>query len=233
MARQKKNPPFLPDPIPTWLHDLEQQGKSRRTVETYTEDLRDFARWYEDSFGEALAVDAVLPRDVEDYKAYLQTVRKAAPRTVNHRLAALSRFFKWAAGRELIRRDPTVEVRSLRLSPRRPKALTAQEERRLRRVVYRVGDARDIAIVEVLLGTGLRVSELLSLQWGDLQLNARAGRLIVRRGKGGVTRQVPLRREVCQALRHGHRRPFLPLRPANPVRAGRLHGRTPSPAARP
>jgi integrase len=51
------------------------------------------------------------------------------------------------------------------------------------------------------LGTGLRVSELLALRVGDLTLGERSGEVVVRRGKGGVHRRVPLTAPVRRALR--------------------------------
>jgi len=192
--------PALPTPIPEWLVYLDQEGKSGRTIQTYAEDLRDFVQWYTVAYGDEFDAPAIIPRDIEDYKAHTQTVRRAAPRTINHRLAALSQFFKWATGQGMAQRDPTAGVRALRLPPRRPKALTPQEERRLRREVYRADDLRDVAIVEVLLGTGIRVGELLDLTRGDIVLNDRSGALIVRRGKGGQPRRVPLRADVRKAL---------------------------------
>lgn len=183
-----------------WLQYLERQGKSPKTLAGYALDLRDFCRWYRAAEGTDPHPAAVLPRDVEDYKAFLQTVRRAAPRTVNRRLAALSRFFKWAFQSGLARRDPTAGVRLLRLPPRRPRALTPREERRLRRAVEAGGNARDRAVVEVLLGTGLRVGELLALRRGDVELRPRSGALIVRRGKGGGARRIPLTAGVRRAL---------------------------------
>jgi len=190
----------LPALISDWLVSLDEEGRSERTIRTYATDLRDFCQWYVSAYGDEFDAPAVIPRDIEDYKAHQQTARRAAPRTVNHRLAALSQFFKWAAGQGLVQRDPTAGVRALRLPSRRPKALTPQEERRLRREVYRAGDLRDVAIVEVLLGTGIRVGELLDLKRGDIVLNDRSGALIVRRGKGGQPRRVPLRAGVRKAL---------------------------------
>jgi integrase/recombinase XerC len=193
--------PALPLPVSEWLAYLRQQGKSARTVQGYAADLADFARWYHDSFGEDLQVAGVLPRDIEDFKAHLQTVRRAAPRTVNRRLAALSRFFKWAVAHGLVRRDPTAEVRTLCIPARQPKALSRQQEHKLRRVVAQAGSVRDAAILEVLLGTGVRVGELLALRRGDIVLRARSGALTVRRGKGGLTRTVPLTADVRNALK--------------------------------
>ena len=184
-----------------WLVHLEQQGKAAATVVGYGRDLRDFARWYREAFGEEMAPAAIMPRDIEDYKAYLQTVRVAAPRTVNRRIAALSRFFKWAAGQDLAHRDPTTGTRAVRLPPRRPKALTPKDEHRLLRTVHETENWRDIAMVEVMLGTGVRVGELLALHRSDVVLRERSGTLTVRRGKGGVTRKVPLRFEARVALK--------------------------------
>jgi integrase/recombinase XerC len=64
-----------------------------------------------------------------------------------------------------------------------------------------INHRRDIALFELLVGTGLRVSEALKLRVGDLSLNDRSGRVTVRRGKGGVHREVPLTKEVRQTLK--------------------------------
>ncbi len=68
------------------------------------------------------------------------------------------------------------------------------------RAVYTRGNLRDIAIIEVLVGTGLRVGELLALQVGDIELNDRSGKLTVRRSKHGGFREVPLTKDVRLAL---------------------------------
>lgn len=183
-----------------WIAHIEDLGKAERTVSAYAADLRDFAAWYHDSFGEDVDVGSILGRDIEDYKSYLQTVRRVSPRTVNRRLAALSRFFKWAVARDFVRRDPTADVRSVRLPRRRPKALTPREQRRLLHAVHRAENLRDIAMIEVLLGTGTRAGELLALRRGDLTLNPRSGDLLVRRAKGGSARNVPLRAKVRRAV---------------------------------
>ena len=65
-----------------------------------------------------------------------------------------------------MRGDPTAEVRGLRLEARRPKALDDAALRRLLRQVHQEGDLRDIALVELLVGTGLRISETLDLRRG-------------------------------------------------------------------
>jgi site-specific recombinase XerD len=72
----------------------------------------------------------------------------------------------------------------------------------LLRAVHASGNLRDIAVIEVLAATGLRVGELLALQIGDVELKERSGKLTVRRGKHGSYREVPLTTEVRTALRN-------------------------------
>jgi hypothetical protein len=66
--------------------------------------------------------------------------------------------------------------------------------------VYAGGRVRDIALIELLAGTGLRVGEALALRVGDVQISDRSGRVMVRLSKGGGMRRVPLTVEVRHAL---------------------------------
>ncbi len=186
--------------VEDWLADLRSQGRSPHTIAAYARALAHFIRWSEQTYGEPFDPARIIPRDVRDWLARQQTVEKARPTTVNQRLTALKRFFAWAVEKGHARHDPTAAVAGLRLPPRRPKALTEKETRRLLRAVHAAGNVRDIALVEVLLGTGLRVSELLALRVGDVVIRKRSGWLTVRRGKHGQYRDVPLTAAVRRAL---------------------------------
>jgi len=70
-------------------------------------------------------------------------------------------------------------------------AIPERQLRRFLRAVYRAGKRWDIALVEMLSGTGLRVGELLALEVADVRLGKRSGRVAVREGKG-VRRNVSL-----------------------------------------
>lgn len=186
--------------ITEWLSYLEEQGRSESTVANYRRGVHHFIHWSEQSYGQAFEPGQIIPRDVSDWKSYQQTVEKARPSTINLRLVALSRYFEWAVSRGYARTDPTVEVSGLRLTNRRPRALDETAIRRLLRQVYKEGNLRDMALVELMLGTGLRVSEVLALKVGDVILKERSGEVIVRRGKGGLYRRVPLTAPVRKAL---------------------------------
>jgi len=186
--------------IEQWLADLDNRGKSHSTISTYRRGLLHFSRWSTQTYGQPFDPTAIITRDVADWKAHQQTVEKATPNTINVRLGAVSRFFAWAVKQGLARENPAAEVPGIRLTPRQPQALDKVYVRRLLRHISKGGQLRDIAIAELLLGTGLRVSELLALQSGDVTLNERSGQVVVRRGKGAVHRTVPLTTTVRRAL---------------------------------
>jgi integrase/recombinase XerC len=190
----------IPDIVSDWLDHLERQGKSRRTVAAYRRALEHFIRWNRELFGERFDPTAVIARDVRDWKTYQHKAEKAAPSTINQRLTALSRFFSWALVQDLAQLDPTTNISTIRLLNRQPKALTERDLRCLLRAAHSGGDRRDIAIIEVLAGTGIRVGELLDLRVGDILIRERSGLLTVREGKHDSYREIPLMKEVRNAL---------------------------------
>jgi integrase/recombinase XerC len=184
--------------LENWIAYLQRQGKSRHTIAAYRRAIEHFAAWNTSVYHVPLEVAAVIPRDVRDWKARQQTVEKAAPATINQRLVGVSRFFVWAISEGLAHEDPTADIATLRLPPRRPKDVPEVHLRQMLRKAK--GEPRDSAIIETLAGTGLRVGELLALQVGDLVLGERSGRLIVRQAKHGTYREIPLTADVRKAL---------------------------------
>jgi site-specific recombinase XerD len=186
--------------IGQWIAHLQKEGKSQYTIKAYRLSLGHLANWSRLTYGEAFDPTKAIPRDIRDWKSHQQTVDKAAPSTINQRLAAASSFYKWAVDQELLQRDPTAGVQSIRLPRRKPKSLSYKELRRLIRKASNSGQLRDVAIIEVLAGTGLRVGELLQLQCGDVVIRERSGWVTVREGKHGGYREIPLTRDVRRAL---------------------------------
>ncbi len=185
--------------LKSWLADLHDTGKSPHTLEAYRRGAENFIAWnrqYSETFNPA----AIIPRDVVDWKTYQQTVEKAAPATVNQRVTALTRFFEWAVSVKLVASNPAEGVKMLRPPARKPKALSERDVRRLLRATHEGGDVRDYALIEFLLGTGLRASECLALEIGDVVIQKRAGVVTVRNGKGGNHREIPLTAHVRSAL---------------------------------
>ncbi len=183
-----------------WLTHLEAQGKSPHTRAAYRRALTHFARWYEDTYDASPQLDDLLPRDIADWQAHQQTVEKARPATINQRLTALSRFLAWASGQALLAGNPAAGVSGIRPEARQPKSLANRDLRRFLRAVDAGGNPRDIAMVALLAGAGLRVGELLALKVGDITLGERSGQVVIRRGKHRGYRTVPLTASVRKAL---------------------------------
>jgi len=186
--------------IGNWLEELDKQGKSEHTRAAYRRALAHFADWYQEAYNLEFKPEAIITRDIEKWKAQQQKSGKVAPATINQRLVALSRFFEWMQAKGLARQKPTEGVGSVRLEKHAPKALSEQDLNRLMRAVYACNNLRDIAMVEVLVGTGIRVGELLDLKVGDLEIKPRSGQVTVRKGKRGSYREIPLTVEVRKAL---------------------------------
>jgi integrase/recombinase XerC len=202
--------PAIADELDRFLADLEREGAAPKTRASYRADLAAFARWFEQSTGEACAAAAVTRTDVRDHKAALLTVEARAPATVNRRLAALRRFFRWAKAKRLVAEPPTEGVRGVNTPKQAPKSLPKREVDRLVRQAERAGAKRDLAVLEVLRHTGIRVGELCALGLSDVVIGERKGTLTVRSGKGGKYRRVPLNADARRALAA-----YLAVRPAS------------------
>src|SRR5215218_3877131 len=183
--------PVSPD-IEDFVVELHRQDASPATVRNYAADLRAFARWFQDSTGEPFTAQAVTPTDLREYRGFLRTVEQKQAATINRRLAALRRFFVWAKAVGKIAELPTEQVKGVPPAPRTPKALGKREVDRLIREAERHGDKRNIAIVQLLRHTGLRV--------GDVAISERKGEVLVRGGKGNKDRTIPLNNDARRAL---------------------------------
>ena len=181
---------------------------SPRTRERYRAALEEFAAWHERTFGEKPDPTLLTDLEVRDYIAHLQTVRRLSPSSIHLRLSALRGLLK-SLGRSLRVRGPRMQKPPVR-------ALSARELGRLFAAAEGEDwiDKRNVAILALMAKAGLRVGEVIVLEMGDIELNARSGWAHVRRGKGNKARRVPLNSDVRQALRD-----YLAVRPDAPTKA--------------
>jgi len=186
--------------VDRWITHLEKQGKSPLTREAYINALNHFTGWLKQIYSDEFDPQEVIARDIREWKSYQQTVEKASPNTINQRLVAIGRFFSWAHGENVIQMNPAADVGLINVSELKPKGLDGRSLRQLLRTVHKHGSVRDIAAVELLAGTGLRVSELLKLSVGDIQIGESFGKVTVRKGKHSGFREIPLTRDLRYAL---------------------------------
>ena len=190
----------MSDHLSTFEKSLQAEGKSPLTIKGYLSDMRTFAQWFEETTGEPFQPQTITPLDVHSYKGHLLREKGYQPATINRKLSSLSAFCRWARGEGLMEGDPTDQVGGVEQVRTAPKALTHCQLLRLLRAVHRGRRARDIAIVEVLANTGLKVGELGALTLGDVEISERRGWVTVRSGKRGKYRRVPLNADARKAL---------------------------------
>lgn len=200
MTQTQTRTPTIPTDTDAFLVELVRQEVAPKTATSYRADLTHFATWFVGSTGEAFAAAAVTPTDLRDYRGYLVTVERRAPATINRRLAALRKFFTWALATRRVSELPTLGVKGVASAPRSPKALEKREVDRLIRMAEHSKNKRDLAILQLLRHTGIRVGELAALRLSDIEISERKGTLTVRQGKGGKFRQIPLNVDVRRAL---------------------------------
>jgi len=176
------------------------EGKSPHTLVAYRRDLRLFAEWFLQTNGKPLTPLAITPIDVRQYRSYLLTVSGHRPATVNRKLASLSAFCGWARTGGLIPANPVEGIAQVEEVRPAPKWLDKNQQYALLRAVQERGQARDVALVTLMLHTGLRVSEVAALRMADVEFSPRKGTLSVRGGKGGKYRTVPLNADARKAL---------------------------------
>ncbi|MEW6226522.1 MAG: tyrosine-type recombinase/integrase [Bacillota bacterium] len=170
---------------------LRSRDLAEATIRNYLGCLRVFIAWWEKTAGGAFDPQAVTVLDVASFKnRLLQENRK--PATVNLYLDALSSFFSWAAAEGICSSDPTEGLKRIPEQRRAPRWLSQKELGALFRALQKYGTAKDRALLALLLHTGLRVSEVVSLQVEDVVIRERSGLVVVRQGKGRNYREVPL-----------------------------------------
>ncbi len=172
---------------------------STNTVSAYQRDVRLFVEWV--ARHGVKAPSQVTKQHVRSYVAFL-TTSKLARRSIARKKAALARYFGWLTRNKKVKVDPTVGVKTPADKGRLPKVLTAEQLRALLEhhpsEHPRWRHLRDDAVVEMLYGSGLRVSELCSLDVDSID----GRRCVVRvMGKGNKERQVPVSKPAIESVR--------------------------------
>ena len=177
----------------TWL--VAERGRSANTLAAYRRDLVSYCGWLEES---GRTLDSVQSADLDAYVGVLRE-RGLAPSSVKRATVAVRSLHRFRSDEGLAPTDPSAGVETPRVPAGLPKALTEAEVGSLLDQVE--GESaiarRDRAILEVLYGTGARISEVCALSLGDVDLDAGLLRLF---GKGSKERVVPIGRFARVAL---------------------------------
>jgi len=198
-----------------WLADFvafaESQGCSGSSIKAYRQDLKQFASWFEGVNGQPFEPGLITGVDLRLYRSQCLETGMAA-NTWNRRRATLRKLCDFAMQTGQVAYDPFQGVEPKPLSEPPPRWLTEAEYHRLARQIeqsvntattehWRWQAVRDQAIVALMLYAGLREAEVCDLNVGDVQVGERKGRLVVRNGKGGKERHLPLNNEARRAVK--------------------------------
>jgi integrase/recombinase XerD len=177
-----------------------ERGLSRNTLEAYRSDLLQYGAWLTRMGLGALDVGHT---ELAAFTAELATGGDgrppAAPATLQRKIACLRSFYRHLRRTGTLVEDPTAQLRAPRQSRRLPHVLTRDEVARLLAQPSGTDPAalRDRALLELMYACGLRASEAIALESGDLDLEAGVLRA---RGKGNKERLVPVGSAAARAL---------------------------------
>ena len=152
--------------LPNFIKNLEDLGRSPSTVLAYRADL-------EQLIANLLAKSRVLPEqvrpdDIREFRDSLLT-KKYTPKSVSRKLNAIKTFFRWLIAEKKVAQNPAKDVGHPKIALQLPKFLSQIEYRALRDVVRT--DTRIATIVELILQTGMRISEVASLKLENIKDN--------------------------------------------------------------
>lgn len=174
-------------------------ASSPNTVSAYCSDVTLFAQWVD---RRSITEPTEVSRDVvRQYVSFLTTM-KLAKRSITRKIASLRRYFGWLIRNGVVPSDPTSGVRTPSGSGRLPKVLTSNQLGALLVAtdpdVPQWRTSRDTAVIELLYGSGLRVSELCTMDVNSVNVRAQA---ILVMGKGAKERRVPMSEPSLDAIK--------------------------------
>jgi integrase/recombinase XerD len=183
-------------------HVIIERGLSQNTVSAYRRDLRRYADWCQSR--RIARIDEVTANDLADFAASLRRPQESwgalTASSAARVVVAVRGFHRFAAAEGFTTVDPSANVQPASIGRRLPKALTYSD---VERVLAAYGDPksaaglRDRALLELLYGTGARVSEAVALDVDDVDLS---GLTVTVVGKGDRQRRLPLGGYAAKAI---------------------------------
>lgn len=177
---------------------VEEKGYSQNTLAAYRNDLSQFVEFLEPRVS---TWDEVTREIILDYIMSMKAEQEYASSTVARKVAAIKSFFHYLVNQGELEDDPTATLDSPKVRKRLPKAISQQEIERLLAAPAQEDSAkalRDRALLEVLYATGLRVTELVSLNVDDVNTASATVRIV--RPKDQRERLVPIHERAVEPL---------------------------------
>lgn len=186
-----------------FLSHLQREYRySENTIAAYRNDLGQFLEYVESHSGAKLEEwAAVSEDDIEAYLSYMKHKDQPyASSTIARKVAAIKSFYNYLTAQGLVDDNPTIDIDSPKVKKRLPQTLTIAEVDRLLEAP-RSGaspkNLRDVALLNILYETGMRVTEVVSIQLDDVNLRQA---LLLSPTRQGEDREIPLEESTKQLL---------------------------------
>jgi site-specific recombinase XerD len=178
--------------LPKFIESLREKGRSPATVLAYRSDLDQLVGFLIKR--EKVLPDQIRPDDLDAFRDVLLN-DKYTPKSVSRKLNAVKTFFRWMISENVITSDPSSSVAHPKIENALPKFLSQLEYRALRDVVR--GDIRIAAIIELILQTGLRISEVANIKMAHIKEDSATIEAYATQPE----RQVPLNKPASEVLK--------------------------------
>lgn len=168
---------------------------SEHTLRNYAIDLKTLQEFLEKEHSGKIALDKIDRKDIRAFLAHL-SAKQNSKRTIVRRLSSTRTFFKYLFSEKIIPHNPTEELETPKIDKKIPYSLTYDQIEKLFEMpdIHTYLGLRDRVIMELFYSSGIRVSELVSLNRADLDTSSLLLRI---RGKGKKERIVPITKNAA------------------------------------
>jgi integrase/recombinase XerC len=183
----------------TFLKYLEFERRySKHTLISYQNDLKQFSIFLENQY----QFQDLLKVEHRHIRAWIVALmqEQIKPRSINRKIISLRAYYKFAISREVLNQNPTQKIKALKTSKELPQFVQEKEMDNLLNLLEFTDDfegSRDALIMELLYGTGIRLSELIGLKYSDFNLQSKTIRVL---GKGNKERIIPFHNKILSRL---------------------------------
>jgi integrase/recombinase XerC len=212
-----------------WLDHLEfERGHAKKTLEAYERDIRQFLNHLAHRVGHQPCLADLQSLETRAFRAFLAARRKetVTSRSLARTIAALRSFFRWLENAGILRNRAILQLAQPKVPRSLPKPITVEKAAELVDLGMEQSaewiPARDTAVLLLLYGAGLRISEALGITPQDSPTPQRDVLRIA--GKGGKQRLVPILPVTIEAIANYRRLCPFPLEPAEPLFRGAKGG---------
>ena len=164
-----------------------EKGLSENTIKAYSNDCQDFNKWLFSN--KKYRAVAATEADIENYLKHLRVI-DLSNSSINRKLSSLKHFFNYLSKTKLLKSNPVMNISGPKNSKVLPKSLSIIDVNSLIEApdCSNFIGLRDRAMIELIYATGVRISELINLEYSNIDLNRS---LIKVMGKGGKERMIP------------------------------------------